>query len=353
MSQSKIVVPKRRIIVPRMIIRERRAPPPKFGVQLRPQHMRYEVGRYRERLRSGPGGLGRGRIWTPEQIGEQHNLVLDAIGDLIAAYGLQPALMDQAVVGTGSTAPSASDIALASEVAATTAKPSGWSDQISRPADGVYKFTLEREFASSLVGNQNLTEWGFRPGPGQNLAVRELFRDSTGNPITLTLASDQSLRLIYAYQVTLSPLSQSITFDIANIGTVSATMMLHGYHNGDLDALDSWAKGTDAAIVWWDSAVTVPAYNDYFPWGGTNQMNVLTSGPSDTQPWFDSYTLGTRTRSPYLRFGTTAANGAIYGIGLVSKAGYYTGIFFVFDTGSEIAKDNLHRLVIDDWRLTW
>jgi hypothetical protein len=85
------------------------------------------------------------------------------------------------------------------------------------------------------VGGLNLTEWGFSPVSSYNgpLMTRELFQRRLGNPIVLTLATDQRLRLIYRYKVTVSPTSpQNVSVNIGGDGPGirTAKFLLTGRH---------------------------------------------------------------------------------------------------------------------------
>ncbi|MCL0127255.1 hypothetical protein, partial [Klebsiella pneumoniae] len=89
--------------------------------------------------------------------------------------------------------------------------------------------TVIREFSESEVGNLNLTEWGFSPSgsAGNNLMSRELFRDGNGNPIAITPASDQRLRLIYKTRITLAPVvAVDASINISGIGVRTGKCVL-------------------------------------------------------------------------------------------------------------------------------
>ena len=366
MSQSEIVVPKRRIIIPRMVIRERRAPPPSMRARLRPQHMRYEVGRYRERLRSGPGGLGRGRVWTPERVGEQHNLILDGGYDLPPSYGFT-GLAKYAAVGTGSTAPSAGDTGLGAEVARTNNIPSGEPDQTAHPSTGHYEFTRTREFTEAEVGGQNLTEWGWAPAATGQLLTRELFRDGNGTPVTLTLAADQRLRLIYTYALDVSPTGASpAAFSLAlqNVGTLTGQVFWTGWfyatnnYYGDLVIADHLVKaeGSSSSNPYGFyfsrlAAAATPGDNLYYSGNDFiygNNVPVTAYSPGSRQ----------RTLSGSLVVDTNTFNGDNYGWGWsayeYSYGSDYRKVFVAFALDNPLTKDNLHKIVFDPWAfITW
>ena len=355
MSQRELIIAGKKISVSRLVLRERRPPTPEVSVKVRPHHMRWEVGRYRERIRSGPGGLGRGRVWTPERVGEQHNLVLDTIWDEIANHGFRYVIY-AAAVGTGSTAPAATDTTLAAELVRTTNLTTGTGIDIARISDGTYTVTRSFEFTPAQVGGHNLTEWGMAPSTTGNLVIRELFRDGSGTPITLSLATDQGLRLIHAIQVSLSPVAQqAVSIDIANIGTVTGKMALvngTGYYDFYLiDKLVSAAYGS--AFVAYLKAITYPGYSGGYP----NPSGDFTAAinPTDGQlpRYFYAYTPGSRKRDIYISLDTNEANGTIYAIGFSTGTGTNAYAALIFDAGSEIAKDDLHKLILDPWTITW
>jgi hypothetical protein len=186
------------------------------------------VGRYREKLSFGPGGEGKAKIWVPEREGEQHNLILNQFYDsLIPQYGFVGSSV-YAAVGTGSTAPAATQTQLANEIGTSSSPrrtdfvPTGESNEIEALAtSGEYNIRRVLEFSEEQVGGLNLTEWGFSPVSSYNgpLMTRELFRDGSGNAVVLTLAEDQRLRLIYQYKVTVSPTSaQDVSVNIGGDG---------------------------------------------------------------------------------------------------------------------------------------
>ncbi len=354
MSQHELIVAKKKIAVARLVLRERRPPPPKLSVQLRPQHLRWEVGKYRDRIRSGPGGLGRAKIWTPERVGEQHNLIVNSAGDAMAATDWEN-LATQAVVGTGSNAPAVTDTSLQAQIAYSLTRPSGWQDSTSYGGSpGVWIRQVAREFAPAQVGGQNLTEWGFA-NPGGVLIARELFRDAAGSPITLTLASDQALRLIYSYKIMLSPITQAISINITNIGTVTGTLGISRQATTtryDLDTFALFATANPNMRIFIFLSARTFSY-DSSPWGADGFVSV--GGPplpASGAGYYD-YTPGSRQRKLRLEIPTANGNGTIFALGFGNANAPATGIYLKFDAGSEIAKDNLHKLILDSWTISW
>jgi len=352
MSQHELIAAKKKIAVARLVMRERRPPLPKLSVRLRPQHLRWEVGRYLDRIRSGPGGLGRAKIWAPERVGEQHNLVLDNAYELIAQYGFGN-LHRYMAVGTGSTAPSPGDTALASELVRSNRVPSGFGISYASPSDGVYDVEMQIEFLESEVGGQNLTEWGAAPTATSTLAARELFRDSGGNPITLTIASDQRLRLIYTMRTTISPVTaQPVSLAITNLGTLTGKLIAR--KNDDFGLIHSWATGAAAGVNFGSQFLYMGVQ------GGAVGLNYTDSDPTYYAEKYnfagaiEPYAAGSRVRRFTPTWTTAQFNRTIGSIGLgYGDYGSWAGLWLVFDAGSELTKDNLHKLIWDSWTLSW
>jgi len=342
------------IIVPRISIRHLLPPEPEIAVGLQPQHLHWQVGRYKERLVSGPGGLGRGRIWVPEHEGEQHNLILTQTYDtLIPLHGFV-ALGSYAVVGTGSTAPDPAQTGLVSEVARTNADTSPAQSNNAEPTPGQAVFTRVREFTEAQVGGRNLTEWGFSPAAaaGNNLMCRELFRDGSGNPVVLTLAPDQRLRLIYKYSFSYTPAigtAQDVSVNITGLGVRTAKLFVSQYGSfgplGHIYLLSEWASGngsiTQHAVV---SGPVTPS-----PSAAPNNSDAISLNTLGFTPITRGRKINART------FSAVEANRTWYGLALIRAATWHPfgAVSLAFDPGQEFTKDSLYKMVVNEWVLTW
>jgi len=347
-----------RIIVPRISIRHLLPPEPKIAVRLQPQYLHWQVGRYKERIVSGPGGLGRGQIWVPEKEAEQHNLVLTQTYDLlIPLYGFVE-LGRYAVVGTGSTAPDPSQTGLVNEVARTNADTSPPQSNDAEPTNGQAVMTRVREFTEAQVGGRNLTEWGFSPAgtAGNNLMCRELFRDGLGNPVVLTLATDQRLRLIYKYSFSYAPAigtAQDVSVNINGIGVKTAKLFLSRYHYSRLTLmehiylLDEWSRGYGIDIYHAVLSGAVTPDPDASPFNKySDELDLDSLG-------FTQITRGKKVNAR--TFGALDANSTWYGLVLVRGGRFYErgAIFLAFDPGQEFTKSSLYKMVVNEWVLTW
>ena len=358
----------KRIVIPRIVVRPILPPPLEIGARIRPQWLHWQVGRYREKLSFGPGGEGKARIWVPEREGEQHNLNLTQFYDsLIPQYGFINSSL-YAVVGTGSTAPDPAQTGLVSEVARSNTVPSGESNAAEYVSPGVYNIKRVYEFTEAQVGGRNLTEWGFAPvsTAGGNLMARELFRDGVGNPVVLTLASDQRLRLIYRYRITLSPTTaQAVTVYIGGDGpgnrtaqfiltgmlninaNYSAILFPQGQTMGDLLICENLARGANVTSLGQafatPNAAPLTYLHSVYNVGSPTPFKSLSFNPASG-----------RSRSSSVLLGVSDWNITIRSVVLAGGiSGSPPTINLVFDNGQEFTKDNLHRLLIAYWQITW
>jgi hypothetical protein len=367
----------KRIVIPRIVVRPILPPPLEIGVRIRPQWLHWQVGRYREKLSFGPGGEGRARIWVPEMEGEQHNMILNQLYDtLIAQYDFVGSSV-AAAVGTGSAAPDPTQTQLANEVNRASYSrprdpPSGERHQIEALSGyGEYNIRRVHEFPATAVGGLNLTEWGYSPTSSRNgpLMTRELFRDSNGNPIVLTLDAEQSLRLIYRYKVTVSPTSpQAVSVDIGGEGPGIRTAKFimtgrarggqyqladlpsNGERGGDLLIASTLARGS----IWANSgAGTAKVHDIAVPLTYIHSTSSVTGGVRKDL----SYTPASgRSRTASILLQTTEGNMTIKSVfldGSIGTFGNTPTANLVFDDGQEFTKDNLHRLFIGYWQITW
>jgi hypothetical protein len=294
---------------------------------------------------------------VPEQEGEQHNLILDQAYDTLIAQAGFTGLVSHAVVGTGSTPPAATQTGLTNEVSRTGNVAPGYSQyQYTRIADGVADILAAREFTEAQVGGQNLTEWGFSPAgaAGPNLMCRELFRDGSNNPVVLTLASDQRLRLLYKMRVTVSPVTpQNVSINISGIGVRTGKVVIRkSLGDGQFDDLGRANEfATQSTFNGWDGHVihTVPGVD---PATYYNSGAAFTDNVHKGTVGYQSYVPGSRQRKslPVL-WSSGEVNLTIYGFGIGFR--WYPSPLFLFDPGQEFTKTNLYKLQIDGWTLTW
>lgn len=325
----------------RILTRERIPPFVKSSVTLEAQHLLVQL------VDSRTGIL----LWESEPM---HNLVLNQGKEQLASVAIEN-IAAYAVVGTGNAAPVATDTGLQTELVRTNYN-GGISDSVAEVSTGTFEFTRTRQFTAAQVANQNLTEWGFSysNSAGANLAVRELFRDTGGNPVTITPGAGQDLRLIYKYRVSVGPTTgQAASINIAGIGVRTGQTLVFKndlYGNPNIvNQLSAFMRGDNNQVNLYVYAGTIPL--------NYNAAAAPVPGsypPSDsiTLNW-SSYTNGSRQRlSNSFVFDSSKANQTIKGL-TVSQGNYGIVMIFQLDTGQEFTKDNLHSLTLDPWTINW
>jgi hypothetical protein len=294
---------------------------------------------------------------VPEREGEQHNLILTQTYDTLIAQAGFVDLNQYAAVGTGSTPPAATQTTLVNEVARTRRNEFGntnYNNTITYTGTpGVWDIQVVRQFLEGEVGGQNLTEWGFSPNSAANgaLMCRELFRDGSNNPVVLTLASDQQLRLIYKHRVSFGPIQQTGAMNISGIGNLTGVQKLHRYYQIGLETYDGmdlhlasrWARGNGLSVV--VDSLTNPNWS--------YDSNVASwQNPVAKSVTPNAYTPNSRQRTvPAVTFLSNEANQTITRVMLTHIGGAAAALQFWFD--SPFTKSNLYKLQFDEWTLTW
>jgi hypothetical protein len=375
----------KRIIVPRIVVRPILPPPLEIGARIQPQWLHWQVGRYREKLSFGPGGEGRAKIWIPEREGEQHNLILTQFYDsLIPQHGFIGS-SQYAAVGTGSAAPDPNQTQLANEIGTssnprrTNFVPSGESNEIEALATyGEYNIRRVYEFTEAQVGGLNLTEWGFSPVSSRNgpLMTRELFRDGSGNPVVLTLATDQRLRLIYRYKVTVSPTSpQNVSVNIGGDGPgvrtakftltgIFAVFIPPTFYRGIRLTNEGGYNRRRGSLLVLDAFVRAATDTGLGMVGVVSEAVPLNYEVSSSRVYADSFAKRLSYEAPVGRSRRASVLLQASDYPITIKSVFISGYVdrnvdqvptcnLVFDDGQEFTKDNLHKLLIAYWQVTW
>lgn len=335
--------------LPRIQLRPRKARP-SYKLGIRPHHLRYEVGKYSDVLISTPHRpTTKRRVWVPKRVGEQHNLITDIALDQLITSNQWNYLISYAVVGTGTAEPSTSDQTLESELARTNNPAPDYSSVPLEAfvANGVYRIEKGVEFGPDLVGGQNLTEWGWSPYSSANgyLTARELFRDDQGNPIALSIDTDQYLRLIYAIEITLGPLEQDVTIEIANLGTLTGVMRLSSLAGSkgmdyayDYHVFQSVARGI--TVEYGGMSVDGPA---------TYDESILTGDYTDKR--IGAQAVNGRSRSTEAVLFEPGEGNHLWKTLFLKPLYKNPGIYITLQDGFE--KDDQHTLSLDPWTISW
>lgn len=262
------------------------------------------------------------------QSGAQPNLITDA-GFAYLAGGAFASFATYLAVGTGSAPPARTDTALTAQAGVRSSADGGVSNTRTRPAPGVYEFTVSREIPAGPGTALNATEWGFSVSPDGALHVRQLFRDGQGVPVVVTKTDAQKLRVIYTLRVELGcPAWTPGTITIDGLGSVSGQLFVLGGSPGtprDLEWTQNYLSGTPMRFGYLNSDPGRVAYDGSI-WRGhvTNLPRLIGAARSDgREPW--SCTLD-----------TSGAPVTVYGLGMWSSNddgnNTDTAYVFVFDT---------------------
>lgn len=314
-------------VLRRLIARDRLPPPPRPHGEL--------GGWLRWELIDRAGRVRRG--------GEQHNLITNAGLDLFASVAIET-LTTYCAVGTGSAAPDATDETLGAEAARTATAGPGDSDDVTRPSTGVNRIVRVREFDFNEA-NGNLTEWGFtNASTGGQLFARELFRDGSGDPATVTKTSDDKLRMTYTLEFTYGPnvATPFTPLVIDGIGTINGDYLIvensSGSGNYALEAWSGYARGMANARLAIDRALDALEPFVYF----TN------AGLDDGAATFAEYVPGSYQRvMTEMLWSTGAGNDDWHGLWMRSPiATRPSGLWMKFDVADRFTKANTHSLTL-------
>lgn len=206
----------------------------------------------------------------------------------IVTTGTTPAPWRRALaVGTGSTAPAFTDVGLVSEVesaassgAFSSGSTSGLLDTTTNEWVGYFDVTR----LITMSADRNLTEFGFRHtlAADSNMAVRELFRDGGGVPITVSLLAGKIIRVDHRIEVRLpAPASGTLAtinrldYDATNtlVATVSTDVLYGAYVGAGAPSSAVVGSGTPSP--------TSPAvFHLWEPTLAANQVRRITSAYS-------------------------------------------------------------------------
>lgn len=282
------------------------------------------------------------------QTGEQHNLWLNQGLDRMAVTRLIE-IADYLCVGTGTTEPAVTDAALVNELARTTRNPGNIAVGPTYVTPNRFRLTFQREFAEEEA-NGNLTEWGAAAASAGALVCRELFRDQNGTAIPLTKTAAQKLRLTYYLEFTVGPTALvAAPLSITGLGDFTGTYCLHdnGISAVSFAAVQSTMTGAYDARVGPYPAGQPQAYGSVFN-GYYNELIPPVPAP---------YVPGSYRRHLTVSIPTTHNNVPWYGIvHYVNPAGAnnaISGYSYKFMDGQSFTKDDLHRLDLTLYEVTW
>lgn len=157
---------------------------------------------------------------------DQDNLITNLGMDQIAAYNSLNAAPNTTstwrrylAVGTGSSTPDATDTTLDNEAQRAANSGSFPAGAATGSLDTNANEWIAEATATRVVTmntDRNITEFGFSPVASANIGIRELLRDGSGNPITVSLLDGKTLRLDHTLNVAIPapPTGHTSSIDI-------------------------------------------------------------------------------------------------------------------------------------------
>jgi len=305
---------------------------------------------------------------------EQDNLITDSgLDQMAGAYDMffhhytvtSGAVRAYLAVGTGSSTPAFSDTALANEVQRSNLfgsfAPSSEQYEFDMPAE-VARATNKVTRIVTMTADRVLTEFGFSPeaSTATALSVRELLRDSGGNPVSVSLLEDKALRVDHTVvqEIALPAAGNAVQLEIREYdagnnlvntilkdcvyggteGTTNQVLRRKGFlgmanptlKNGGFAGLFYGTRLTSA--ISYSRTVNPPA-------GGTVRSSVN-----------EPYVAGTRELIKYVTMLTADENAPWYGFTCRTSSGSTEYFFLVFD--SPYTKQNTDTLRIGI-KATW
>ena len=263
------------------------------------------------------------------------NLITDHGLDLFS--GLAPGaersqifngILDRCSVGTSSTPPAVTDGALGAEVAGST---SVFASSSSIDAPGRYlSFQVTYSFGVGAATG-NLSELGIGSNVS-HLFSRALIKDGAGNPTTITVLADESLRVSYELRVSQTILDYNVVVDGYTFVIRSAKV--------DSSTGDSTA---------WGNRLALAVSSAYFYSGA---IGAITGRPAGSLGAVGSssavsYVMGSYTLTGALSASTTQATASISALAWTMGPGSWQA-----SISPAIVKDNT-KVVDIGVRLTW
>ena len=237
-------------------------------------------------------------------------------------------VLDRCSVGTSSATPAVTDGALGAEVGGTT---SIFAQASSIDTPGRYlSFQVTYTFAVGTATG-NLSELGI----GQNVShlfSRALIKDGAGNPTTITVLADESLRVSYELRVSQTVLDYNVVVD-------GYTFVIRAAN------IDSSTGNASA----WGSRTAKEVGNVMFYDGAIGALTARPAGASSGASLTDaaSYTLGSYTLTGALNATTANANFSISALAWTMGPGSWQA-----SISPVIVKDDT-KVVDIGVRLTW
>lgn len=159
-------------------------------------------------------------------IGVFPNLILNACYNLLRSTPIQDMVFGLKI-GTGNTAPVATDVILASDSNKTVTKITAGTLAVDGGDPTTLVYTVVFEYVHGDVAALAIREFGVTSYDTQ-LICRSLVKDGSNNPITITLTQGDKLTVTYQFRITMAPQDTQYTHttDYTGAGSSSFTSVI-------------------------------------------------------------------------------------------------------------------------------
>jgi hypothetical protein len=290
------------------------------------------------------------RDGTTAQQGASSNLIVDrGMDQLLTSSFLN--IRQYFCGGTSSTAPANNQTTLGAEVFRTSSTGgfTAAADAFAI-AGGVLTGTFQVVRVMTFSSAYNLTEFGFSESStaGGVVAIRELFRDGSNNPLTVSVQNGQQLKMTHnlSLSVPYSAAGVAPDFTITNLGVMSSKFTFFSFAQNatSYGKIFTEALGSGVPNLW-----AMTAANDNSP---TTQGAYTTTQTSNSAT-LSTYVAGSFTRTKSMKYTTAQSNHDHYGW-------YVTGSYLPYNNNGpqegfkvcltnpvKITKDATYELTLD------
>lgn len=277
----------------------------------------------------------------------QKNMIVNSGLDKFFSLGLTSinGLLDYCAVGTGSTAPAATDVGLVTETGVRSNSNGSINDVKGWAAVNEYFFQRRVRLFTELQSNGNLTEFGFfTASSAGTMFSRQLFKDGGGIPTTIVKTSADQLRITYEARIYPPTVDTSGNIVISGTNyTWTGRALAVGVTN------EAWEQVFGSGTI---QSISVSSAAESQTLAATTAATVSGAGQNASTSVWAAYVNGNFYADRTDKWEPGVGNYAT-GIGLTLVCGA-TGTRGLFQTSwnPKFAKDNTKRLTLVT-RISW
>lgn len=254
-------------------------------------------------------------------------------------------------VGTGTAAPTNADTTLQTYHAGTDSRV--YISGTNSGSPYYYSEDYVRYNFATGAATGNLSEVGIGPSTssGSNLFSRELIRDANGNPTTITIASNEAIRVHYKLRH-YPPLIDVVTTVNGTIDGTPSTRTITR-RASDVDTYTNWVSGYNLG----NASLFGGATDSSGAHAYTGTIGSITGGPSgssyaSTSQSTATYSSGSYSRTRTATWNTITANANIKSVIFANaNVGNRAGIFQA-EFNTTLNKTSLQQLTLE-FRISW